>query len=212
MNTLAKIQQAVKAPKGQFNAFGKYKYRSCEDIVEAVKPVINPLGFYLTITDEILLVGTRFYVRATATLSNGTEIFSASAFAREEETIKGMSSSQITGAASSYARKYALNGLFAIDDTKDADSTNDHSNGQDDKEQGPDEGEKALLRNLVHSSDLNEDEKTAAFDRIEQCNNYTEYQKIEHRLQDRQQPFDTIPNPSASDAKKIVRKISKIPA
>ena len=122
MTPLAKIQAAIKAPKGQFNTFGKYKYRSCEDIVEAVKPVINPLGFHLTISDEVILIGNRFYVKSTAILSNGTDSYSSSAFAREEEIKKGMDSSQITGAASSYARKYALNGLFAIDDTKDADS------------------------------------------------------------------------------------------
>lgn len=123
-NTLAKIQAEVRAPKGQFNNFGKYKYRSCEDIVEAVKPVINPLGFSLTLSDQVVFIGNRFYVEATATISNGQESFSVKAFAREEEVKKGMDSAQITGAASSYARKYALNGLFAIDDTKDADFTN----------------------------------------------------------------------------------------
>lgn len=122
MNELAKMQAAIKAPKGQFNNFGKYKYRSCEDIVEAIKPVINPMGFSLTLSDEIVNIGNRFYIKATAMLTNGEQTFSVSAFAREEETKKGMDGSQITGAASSYARKYALNGLFAIDDTKDADT------------------------------------------------------------------------------------------
>jgi len=122
MSSLAKIQSEIKAPKGQFNSFGKYKYRSCEDIVEAVKPVINPLGFYLTISDEIILVGDRYYIKATASLSNGTEVFTSTAFARETDDKKGMDAAQVTGAASSYARKYALNGLFAIDDTKDADT------------------------------------------------------------------------------------------
>ncbi len=115
---LSKIQSLVKAPKGQVNKFGNYKYRSCEDIVEAVKLVINPLGYYLTITDEIVTIANRVYVKATATLSNGEQSYSASAFAREEEVKKGMDAAQITGSASSYARKYALNGLFAIDDTK----------------------------------------------------------------------------------------------
>ena len=123
---LAKIQSLVKAPKGQVNKFGNYKYRSCEDIVEAVKLVINPLGYYLTLMDEIILIGSRVYVKATATLSNGEQTYSATAYAREEETKKGMDAAQVTGAASSYARKYALNGLFAIDDTKDADATNTH--------------------------------------------------------------------------------------
>ena len=121
---LAKIQALVKAPKGQFNNFGKYKYRSCEDIVEAIKPVINPLGFALTLSDEVVLIGQRFYIKATATLTDGNEMYTATAFAREEEAKKGMDGSQITGASSSYARKYALNGLFAIDDTNDADSIN----------------------------------------------------------------------------------------
>jgi hypothetical protein len=126
MNKLAEFQSKLKVPKNQFNAFGKYKYRSAEDIIEAVKALINPAGFSLNLIDEIALIGERFYVKATATISNGTETYLSVAYAREEETKKGMDGSQITGAASSYARKYALNGLFAIDDTKDADATNDH--------------------------------------------------------------------------------------
>jgi len=124
--TLAQIQQQVKAPKGQFNSFGKYKYRSAEDIVEAVKLVINPIGFWLLLTDEVVAVGERVYVKATAVLTNGKETYMTTGFAREEDVKKGMDGSQITGAASSYARKYALNGLFAIDDTKDSDATNEH--------------------------------------------------------------------------------------
>jgi hypothetical protein len=127
---LADIQAKLKAPKGQFNSFGKYKYRSCEDIVEAVKPIINPLGFSLTLSDEIVLIGDRYYVKATATISNGANTHTVTSFAREEAEKKGMDGSQITGAASSYARKYALNGLFAIDDTKDSDETNDHGKAE----------------------------------------------------------------------------------
>lgn len=123
---LADVQRQLKAPKGQFNKFGGYKYRSCEDILEAVKPYLN--GIALTIQDELVMVGDRIYVKATATVSNGRESISTSAFAREPVTKKGMDESQITGAASSYARKYALNGLLLIDDTKDADATNDHGN------------------------------------------------------------------------------------
>lgn len=123
---LSTIQAEIKAPKGQFNKFGNYKYRSCEDIVEAAKPVLNKYGFALTLSDDIVNIGNRFYVKATATIKSKDAEFTATAFAREEETKKGMDGSQITGAASSYARKYALNGLFAIDDTKDADATNDH--------------------------------------------------------------------------------------
>jgi hypothetical protein len=120
--TLANFQAEIKAPKSQFNSFGKYNYRNCEDILEAVKPVITPHGFWVNLTDEIIEVGGRIYVKATATLTNGTVTYSASAFARESTEKKGMDESQITGAASSYARKYALNGLFAIDDNKDQDN------------------------------------------------------------------------------------------
>lgn len=123
---LMKVQNELKAPKGQYNDFGKYKYRSCEDIVEAVKPLLAEVGAVLTLSDSLERIGDRFYVKATATLLDGEGIVQTYAYAREDETKKGMDGSQITGAASSYARKYALNGLFAIDDTKDADATNTH--------------------------------------------------------------------------------------
>jgi hypothetical protein len=123
-NKLATIQQKLKAPKGQMNKFGGYKYRSCEDILEVVKPLLGDL--VLIISDDIVEVGGRVYVKATASLSSGSGTLSTTAFARESETKKGMDDSQITGSASSYARKYALNGLFCIDDTKDADATNEH--------------------------------------------------------------------------------------
>jgi len=128
---LNEIQLKLKAPKGQFNNFGKYKYRSCEDILEAIKPLLS--GVALVITDDIVERGSgeitevRYYVKATVTLTDGNESISVSAFAREPLSKKGMDESQITGTASSYARKYALNGLFCIDDTKDAD-TMDNSN------------------------------------------------------------------------------------
>lgn len=199
---LAKIQSLIKAPKGQFNSFGKYKYRSCEDIVEAVKPVINSLGFYLTLSDEIVNIGNRFYIKATATISNGTESYSSVAYAREEETKKGMDGSQVTGASSSYARKYALNGLFAIDDTKDSDSTNV---GKDE----PTQDEKYLLHKLVNTSDLTEEEMEKARKSIDTCSDYDTYQKIQYRLEDRQLPFDQIPNPNQKDISKHVKKLSK---
>lgn len=125
MTLLNKIQQELKAPKGQKNTFGNYNYRSCEDIVEAVKPLLGEGT--LTISDEIVMFGERFYVRATATLTSGNETAFATSYAREPLEKKGMDTAQITGATSSYARKYALNGLFAIDDTKDAD-TQDNKN------------------------------------------------------------------------------------
>ena len=119
---LATIQSRLKAPKNQYNSFGKYKYRSCEDILEALKPLANEQGCTITIEDSPIMVGEWHYIQATATLSDGYNSTSVKAYARESETKSGMDSSQITGTASSYARKYALNGLFAIDDTKDADT------------------------------------------------------------------------------------------
>ena len=125
METLAEIQQALKAPKGQTNAFGKYKYRSCEDILTAVKPLLGKWS--LVITDKIVLIGDRYYVEATATIyAKDEQHVEAKGYAREGDSKKGMDPAQLTGATSSYARKYALNGLFAIDDTKDADANNDH--------------------------------------------------------------------------------------
>jgi len=121
---LAGIQQRLKAPKGQVNKFGGYKYRSCEDILEAVKPLLGDC--VLTISDDIREIGGRVYVEATARLTDGSDVVEVKALAREAEVKKGMDESQITGAASSYARKYCLNGLFCIDDTKDADATNNH--------------------------------------------------------------------------------------
>ena len=118
MKELVNIQSKLKAPKGQINKFGGYKYRSCEDILEAVKPLLAENECTLTITDDVIMVGDRIYVKAQAELTNkeGLKVCTTS-FAREEETQKGMSAAQITGSASSYARKYALNGLFCIDDT-----------------------------------------------------------------------------------------------
>lgn len=123
-DALLDIQARLKAPKGQTNNFGHYKYRSAEDILEAVKPLLKENGCFLTISDDIVMVGSRIYVKATITLSKNGETIHTTAFARESESKSGMDASQITGAASSYARKYALNGLFCIDDTKDADALN----------------------------------------------------------------------------------------
>lgn len=134
MTKLQKIQQELSAPKNQKNSFGNYNYRSCEDILQAVKPLLNETGTVLNLMDEMVEVGGRVYVRATATLlesETGRAIACAVAFAREEESKKGMDASQVTGAASSYARKYALSGLFAIDDNKDSDATNDGSRTQE---------------------------------------------------------------------------------
>ena len=119
--TLADIQAAVKAPKAKYNSFGKYYYRSAEDIMEAVKPIINPMGFWLTVSDSIEKIGDRYYVKCLATLTNGNSVYQATAYAREDESRKGMDPGMLTGATSSYARKYALQGLFSLDQNKDVD-------------------------------------------------------------------------------------------
>lgn len=133
MKTIAKqlneIQRTLKAHKSNYNSFAKFNYRSCEDILEALKNHLSD-DLIVTLNDEMVVLGNRFYVKATATLSNGEASVSVSAFAREEETKKGMDGAQITGSASSYARKYALSGLFCIDDNKDADT---HDNRQKDE-------------------------------------------------------------------------------
>ena len=121
---LLAVQAELKAPKGQYNSYGKFKYRSCEDILEAVKPILAKVGATLVVGDELLVMGERYYIKAVATFTDTEtgEAVTNTAYAREEETKKGMDGSQITGTASSYARKYCLNGLFLIDDTKDADT------------------------------------------------------------------------------------------
>lgn len=145
---LANVQQALKAPKDMRNDFGKYNYRSCESVLEAVKPLLAQNDLALTLTDTMVLVGDRIYVKATATVfptdynggvtitndkieSKTGQFISVDAYAREEESKKGMDSSQVTGAASSYARKYALIGLFCIDDNKDSDATNTHGKDEE---------------------------------------------------------------------------------
>jgi len=129
-NYLVEIQKELKAPKNQRNTFANFNYRSCEDILEAVKPLLHERKMIVTISDDVVSVGNYNYVKATATVTNGSEFYSVNAFAREADVKKGMDASQITGSTSSYARKYALNGLFAIDDTKDAD-TKENSDTQD---------------------------------------------------------------------------------
>lgn len=121
------VQNNLVAPKDLFNKFGGYSYRSCETILEAVKPLLLQNELTLTISDEVVNIGERYYVKATATVTNiEGQTISVSAYAREDQSLKGMNESQITGSTSSYARKYALNGLFCIDDTKDSDATNKH--------------------------------------------------------------------------------------
>lgn len=143
---VANIQQELKAPKNQYNSFGKYKYRSCEDIMEGLKPVLGDL--VVTVSDDIKMVGDRIYVVSTATITDGENSLSNTAMARESLTKKGMDDSQITGTASSYARKYALNGLFLIDDTKDADS----DCGAESK---PANNDLKLIKQAIANNDIN---------------------------------------------------------
>lgn len=157
MKELIAIQSELKAPKSQFNKFGGYKYRKAEDILEAVKPLLAKQKCTLTITDDIVMVGNRIYVKSTATIKNEKgECETTTGWAREEETKKGMDGSQITGASSSYARKYALNGLFAIDDNADSDTTNDgqHQEAQQTQTQQP--AAKQPATSPFHPNDLNE--------------------------------------------------------
>lgn len=154
---LKQIQEELKAPKGQFNSFGKYRYRSCEDILEAVKPHLKAAGCALTLSDDVVAVGDRIYIRATATLYDENKEIRVTAFAREEETKKGMDASQITGTASSYARKYALNGLFCIDDTKDADTDEFAKRTKEEPEKPATDREKKMF--LERCKELNVDYK-----------------------------------------------------
>ena len=154
MKELISIQSELKAPKTQVNRFGGYKYRKAEDILEAVKPLLAKQKCTLIITDDVVLIGNRIYVKATATIKNEKgECETTTGWAREEETKKGMDGSQITGASSSYARKYALNGLFAIDDNADSDTTNDvqHQTQQQAQTQA-----QQPASNQFNSNDLNE--------------------------------------------------------
>lgn len=165
MHRLFAIQQELKAPKNQKNTFGGYKYRSCEDILEAVKPLLKKQNLGLFLKDEIVNVGERYYVKANAMIydENGKILADISAYAREEENKKGMDASQITGAASSYARKYALNGLFAIDDTKDSDFTNTGD-------------EKPAIKKKAKESEPEIDPDFDLLQGLDACSAYSEFQ------------------------------------
>lgn len=170
MKELVNIQAKLKAPKGQVNKFGGYKYRSCEDILEAVKPLLNENKCTLTVCDEIVMVGMRIYIKATATIRNEQgETEQTTAFAREPENKKGMDEPQVTGTASSYARKYALNGLFAIDDTKDAD-TNEYKMQSD------------AAPAKQNSIDLPDDETIRVLDAVKQCKTVEEITALWNEL------------------------------
>lgn len=146
------VQSQLKAPKNQWNDFGGYYYRNSEDILEAVKPLLKAEGLLLTITDDIVMIGDRFYIKATATLTDGERTLSNQAFAREPVERAKMTDSQVTGAASSYARKYALNGLLAIDDTKDTDTFNNGKNTGTTKD--ADKGKEKAIKEAKNAPDL----------------------------------------------------------
>lgn len=207
--SLVKIQAELKAPKGQVNKFGNYKYRSAEDIIEAVKPICHKYGYSLTIHDEIVMVGDRIYVKSTAEINkidaeyNIVDSWCSFGWAREEEVKKGMDAAQITGSASSYARKYALNGLFAIDDTKDADATNEHKD-----EIGNDK--RLYLLTLLESTTYDEQAKEKLAVRIEAITTEESYNKALTNLQSNQiQDKDRIAmgmNYNQSDIKKTTKR------
>ena len=178
---LLNAQSELKAPKGQYNNFGKYKYRSAEDILEAVKPINAKHGVLLTITDEPVLVGDWHYIKATATITDGTESIVVTAYARESLNKKGMDDSQITGTASSYARKYALNGLYLIDDTKDADT--DEYRNQGNKAPAVKSATQAEIGNLkkeiiAFSKLMTEQGKDVKPEQVEQTLNISDYAKL----------------------------------
>lgn len=183
MKELITIQSKLNAPKSQYNSFGKYKYRSCEDILAAVKPLLQETSCTLTISDDILMVGNRIYVKATCVLTNAAgEKETTTAFAREEETKKGMDGSQVTGASSSYARKYALNGMFAIDDNQDSDVTN---NGQ----KGEQKGESGIPKDLTAkiAAAKSRDELMTLYSQNPQLHDNTEFKNMMN------QKFKTLP-------------------
>lgn len=156
---ISDIQLRLKAPKSQYNSFGKYNYRNCEDILEAVKPLLSEHKLFINISDTVECIGNRYYIKATVTLSDGENSISSQAYAREEESKKGMDGSQVTGASSSYARKYALNGMFAIDDTKDSDTTN--TNGKEQPKEKPKEYKCECCGKLFSDFDWNGKHYTA---------------------------------------------------
>ena len=178
---LLNVQRDLKAPKGQYNSFGKYKYRSAEDILEAVKPINVRNGILLTITDEPILIGEWHYIKASATVTDGVDNLTVTAYARESETKKGQDLSQITGTASSYARKYALNGLYLIDDTKDADT--DEYRNQGNKAPTSKSATQAEIGNLkkeiiAFSKLMTEQGKDVKPEQVEQTLNITDYAKL----------------------------------
>jgi hypothetical protein len=202
--SLIQIQKELKVPKNQMNKFGNYRFRSAEDIIEAAKPICHKYDCGLTISDEVVLIGDRIYVKATATLykKGAEESISTTGYAREEEVKKGMDAAQITGSASSYARKYALNGLFAIDDTKDADSTNDH------KDEIGDEKRLQLIT-MLENTLYDEEKKSKMANLIDSYTTWDQYNKafkvlIANQIEDKDRIAMGL-NYNQSDIKKALK-------
>ena len=193
MKELIKIQSELKAPKNLYNKFGGYAYRSAESILEAVKPLCAANNCTLTLTDSIELVGSRYYIKATARLTNENgEIHEVSAFAREEDNKKGMDAAQITGSASSYARKYALNGLFCIDDVRDPD-TMDNSDKPENKTESKPKPKRAENRPIPAGDDLNTRIKEAIY-AIEKANTTVELNAVWKGLDNELKAVELIKN------------------
>ena len=175
---LIAIQKKLKAPKDLYNKFGNYKYRSAESILEAVKPLLAENGVLLTITDELVMIGTRYYVKSTATAQKGGETMCGIGYAREDDSKKGMDGSQVTGASSSYARKYALNGLFLIDDTKDAD-TDEYRNQQEKApKQQPKPSQPQPAKQPQSQSIFSDETELVAEQEMLACNSYDELMAV----------------------------------
>ena len=195
---LIEVQEELKAPKGQYNSFGKYYFRSTEDIVEALKPLLIKRGLLLLMYDEIELIGSRIYVVSTADLTDGAANIKVSARARESETKKGMDDSQITGTASSYARKYALNGMFLIDDSKDAD-TPEYSGQMNNQQQSKQPKQTGVTLDAV---------KTALNDLVKKTNG--DYTKISAYLlkQVGADNFNTLSSQQLFEANDYIKQLS----
>ena len=168
---LTEVQNELKAPKSKYNSFGKYNYRSCEDILEAVKPILKAKRLAMTVKDDVFNIGDRFYIMATVTVFDceSDEKVTTTAYAREDADKKGMDGSQITGSSSSYARKYALNGMFAIDDTKDADSWNTH-----DKDEKKDKSKSAAKEQPKPALEDKPEDEYATEEQVSKLNKYYE--------------------------------------
>ena len=178
---LLNVQRDLKAPKGQYNKFGKFNYRSAEDILEAVKPLNAREEILLTISDEPIFIGDWHYIKATASITDGKDTHVVTAYAREALNKKGMDESQVTGTASSYARKYALNGMYLIDDTKDADT--DEYRNQGNKAPASKSATQAEIGNLkkeiiAFSNLMKEQGKDVKPEQVEQTLNITDYTKL----------------------------------